>query len=144
MQTKNQIILILIGIISFLIVLLTPYGIDIDIGPGPVRLLAILWEYFALTVIRWFTVLIYIPYYIFRFITLYYIMRYIMGTTSKKKVIIISIISELIPLLLSIIGLIFPDPTGEPYINTVIPIPILLLYNLILVFLFSTKKLTNN
>ncbi|MFX0030918.1 MAG: hypothetical protein ACFE9N_05485 [Promethearchaeota archaeon] len=141
MLTKNKILLILIGIFSLLIILLTPYGIDIDIGPGPVRLLAIFWEFFALTVIRWFTVLIYVPYYFFRFITFYYVMRYIIGTVSKKKVIILSIISELIPLLFSILGLIFPDPSGEPYINTVISIPILLLYNLILVFVFSNRKL---
>ena len=142
MLTKNQFLLILIGIISLLVILLTPYGIDIDIGPSPIRLLAILWEYFALAVIRWFTVLRYVPYYFFRFITLYYVMKYIMGTVSKKKTIIMSIICELIPLLLSIIGLIFPDPTGEPYINTVISIPILLLYNLILIFAFSNRKLT--
>ncbi|MFX1386478.1 MAG: hypothetical protein ACFE9M_04610 [Promethearchaeota archaeon] len=143
MLSKNQDIFYIIGIMSLLVILLTPYGIDIDIGPGPIRLLAILWEYFALEVIRWFTVLIYVPYYFFRFITLYYVMRYIMGICSKKKVIIMSTICEFIPLTLSIIGLIFPDPTGEPYINTVIPIPILLLYNLLLIFVFSKRKLTS-
>jgi len=141
MTKKNKYLLILIGILSLIIILLTPYGLDIDIGPGPNRLLAILWEYFALADIRWFTVLIYIPYYFFRFITLYYLMRYIMGKNSKMKTIIISIVCEVIPLTLTIIGLLFPDPTGEPYINTVFPIPILLLYNLILIFMFSTRKL---
>ncbi|MFX0002145.1 MAG: hypothetical protein ACFE9C_03655 [Candidatus Hodarchaeota archaeon] len=141
MFSKNQNKLIIIGLISLLIVILTPYGFDLDIGPGPNRLLAILWEYFALVVIRWFTVLIYFPYYFFRFITLYYIIRYIMGKVTKKKAIIMSIICELIPLTFTIIGLIFPDPTGEPYINTVIPIPIFLLYNLILVFIYSNRKL---
>ena len=141
MTKKNKYLLILIGILSLIIILLTPYGLDIDIGPGPNRLLAILWEYFALADIRWFTVLIYIPYYFFRFITLYCLMRYIMGKNSKMKTIIISIVCEVIPLTLTIIGLLFPDPTGEPYINTVFPIPILLLYNLILIFMFSTRKL---
>ncbi|MFX1431408.1 MAG: hypothetical protein ACFFCY_14675 [Promethearchaeota archaeon] len=141
MFLKNQNKLIIIGIVSLIIVFLTPYGFDLDIGPGPYRLLAILWEYFALAVIRWFTVLLYVPYYFFRFITLYYIMRFIMGKVTKKKAIIMAIICEIIPLTLTIIGLIFPDPTGEPYINTVIPIPIFLLYNLILIFTFSNRKL---
>ncbi|MFX0022516.1 MAG: hypothetical protein ACFE9S_09315 [Candidatus Hermodarchaeota archaeon] len=144
MLSKDQYRLIFIGIISLVIVLLTPYGFDIDIGPGPNRLLAILWEYFALAVIRWFTVLIYFPYYFFRFITLYYLMSYIMGRVSKKKVMIMSIICEVIPLTLTIVGLLFPDPTGEPYLNTVIPIPILLLYNLILIFIFSNRNLKIN
>jgi len=67
-----------------------------------------------------------------------------MGVVSKKKVIILSIICELIPLTLAIIGLLFPDPTGEPYINTVIPIPIFLLYNLTLILIFLNRKLTIN
>lgn len=141
MLSKNQYKFYIIGIISLLVILLTPYGIDIDIGPGPVRLLAILWEYFALAVIRWFTVLIYFPFYIFRFITFYYVIKYILGTVSKKKVITMSIVSELIPLVFSIIGLIFPDPTGEPYINTVIPIPILLLYNFIIISIWNKANI---
>jgi len=71
MFSKTQNKLLFIVFISLVVIFLTPYGIDIDIGPGPVRLLAILWEYFALAVIRWFTVLIYFPFYIFRFITFY-------------------------------------------------------------------------
>ncbi|MFW9819551.1 MAG: hypothetical protein ACFFE5_08065 [Candidatus Thorarchaeota archaeon] len=141
MFSKNKNKLFIIGIITLLVVILTPYGFDLDIGPGPNRLLAILWEYFALAVIRWFTVFTYLPFYFFRFISLYYIIRYIMGTISKKKTIIISTLCEVIPLTFTIIGLIFPDPSGEPYINTVIPIPILLLYNLILIFIFSNRKL---
>jgi hypothetical protein len=85
MLSKNHYILLIIGIVSLIVIILTPYGIDIGIGPGPLRLLAILWEYFALQVVRWFTVLVYVPYYFFRFITLYYVIRYIMGTVTKKK-----------------------------------------------------------
>lgn len=141
MLTKNQYLLILFGILSLLVILLTPYGFHIDNGPGPNSLMAILWEYWDLDVFRWFTVLEYFPYYIFRFVALFYVMRYIMGTVSKKKAIMMSIVSELISLLISIPGALFLNSDGEGYIPVMISIPILLLYNLILIFSFSNIKL---
>lgn len=141
MLTKNQYLLILFGILSLLVILITPYGFHIDLGPGPNSLMAILWEYRDLDVFRWFTVLEYFPYYIFRFVALFYVMRYMMGTVSKKKAIMMSIVSELISLLISIPGVLFLNSDGENYIPITISIPILLLYNLILIFSFSNIKL---
>lgn len=142
MIVKNQYLLILIGIISLMIICLTPYGFHIDLGPGPNSIMAILWEYWDLDVLRWFTVLEYFPYYIFRFIAFFYLMRFLMGKVTKKKAIIMVIVSELIPLLISIPGVLYLSPDGENYIPIMISIPILLLYNLILIFIFSNKKLT--
>jgi hypothetical protein len=44
MLTIDKYFLTLIGFISFLVVLFTPYGFEIDIGPGHHRLLAIFWN----------------------------------------------------------------------------------------------------
>ena len=141
MMVKNKYIIILIGIISLLIVFLTPYGIDIDLGPGPNRLLAILWELWAFEVFRWFTVFEYFSIYIFRFIAAYYVIRYISGAASRKRAIIMSFVSDLVPLIVLITGVLILDPTGHNYLSIMIPIPILLLYNLSLIFIFSNKKL---
>ncbi len=141
MLVKNKYTIILIGIISLLIVFLTPYGFDIDLGPGPNRLLAILWEFWALEVFRWFTVLEYFPYYFLRFIVTYYMIKYIMGTVTRKKAIIMSVASDLIPLIILIPGVLILDPSGHNYLPIMIPIPILFLYNLSLVFIFSNEKL---
>ena len=143
MVTKNQYLLIFIGFLSLIIIFLTPYGFHIDLGPGPNSLMAILWEYRDLEVFRWFTVLEYFPYYIFRFITLYYIIKYITSVVSKKKAIMMAIVSELIPLLLSIPGALFLNSDGENYIPIMISIPILLIYNLIVIFTFSKINLNN-
>ena len=141
MLTKNQYLLIFIGFLSLIVILLTPYGFHIDLGPGPNSLFAILWEFEELEVFRWFTVLEYVPYYFFRFIALFYVMRYLMDAVSKKKAIMMSIVSELIPLLISIPGVLFLNSDGDNYIPIMISIPILLLYNLILIFSFSNIKL---
>ena len=143
MFTKNKYLLVLIGILSLVIILLTPYGFHIDLGPGPNSLMAILWEYWDLDVFRWFTVLEYVPYYLFRFVALFYIMRYLVDATTKKRAIIITIISEIIPLLISIPGILILDPSGHNYIPIMIAIPILLLNNLSLIFIYSKRKLKN-
>ena len=136
MPTKNQYLLIFIGFLSLIIIFLIPYCFEIDIGPGPNRFLAILWEYRGLDGFRWFTVFQYVPIYIFRFVALFYVMRYLMGIISKKKAIIMAVVSELIPLLISIPGVLFLNSDGDNYIPIMISIPILLLYNLILIFIF--------
>lgn len=140
MMAKNQYILFFIGFLSLIIVLLMPYGFHIDLGPGPNSLMAILWEYWALSIIRWFTVLEYILYYFFRFITIYYLIRYILDKASLKKTIIMGIINELIPLLISIPAVLILNQDGENYIPIVIPIPTLLVFHLSVVYTFYYLK----
>ncbi|MFX1380307.1 MAG: hypothetical protein ACFFA4_14560 [Promethearchaeota archaeon] len=140
MTSKNQFIFCFIGFISLIIVILTPYGFHIDLGPGPNSLMAILWEYWDLSILRWFTVLEFFPYYFFRFIAIYYLIRYIMDKVSIKKTIIMGVISELIPLLISIPGVLILDPSGHNYIPIMISIPILLVFNLITIYVFYSSK----
>jgi hypothetical protein len=143
MKSKNQFHLLFIGFISLVIVLLTPYGFHIDLGPGPNSLMAILWEYSDLSIIRWFTVLEYVPFYFFRFIAIYYLMRYIMDKISLKKTIIMGVISEIIPLLISIPAVLILHQDGENYIPIMISIPILLIFHLSVVSIFQSIKKDN-
>ncbi|MFX0007642.1 MAG: hypothetical protein ACFFAV_13050 [Candidatus Hermodarchaeota archaeon] len=140
MMAKNQYNLFFIGFLSLIIVLLAPYGFHIDLGPGPNNLMAILWEYWTLSIIRWFTVLEYVPYYFFRFITIYYLIRYILDKASLKKTIIMGIINELIPLIISIPAVLILNQDGENYIPIVIPIPTLLVFHLSVVYTFYYLK----
>ena len=141
MLSKNKYMLYTIGIISLIVIFLTPYCFEIDLGPGPNRFLAILWEYRGLDGFRWFTVFQYVPIYFFRFVALFYVMRYLKGIVSKKRATIMTIVSELIPLLFAIPGVLFLNSDGENYIPITISIPILLIYNLILIFTFSKINL---
>lgn len=143
MLAKNKYMLILIGIFSLLIIYLVPYCYEIDLGPGPNRFLAILWEYRGLDGFSWFTVFQYVPFYFFRFVALFYVMRYLMGFVSKKKALIMAIISELIPLLFAIPGVLILNSDGENYIPITISIPILLLYYSVLIFSFSNIRVNN-
>jgi hypothetical protein len=144
MTFKNQYLLFLVGSISLVVVLLTPYNFSIDLGPGPNSLMAILWEYRDLSIIRWFTVFEYFPLYFFRFIVIYYLIRYIMDKASIKKTVIMGIISELIPLLISIPGVLILSQDGENYLPISISIPILLIFHLSVVFFINSSKKEEN
>ncbi|MFW9939288.1 MAG: hypothetical protein ACFFD5_16725, partial [Candidatus Thorarchaeota archaeon] len=82
----------------------------------------------------------YVPYYFFRFITIYYLIRYILDKASLKKSMIMGIISELIPLLISIPAVLILNQDGENYIPIVIPIPILFVFHLSVVYTFYYLK----
>jgi len=141
---KKRIIIIICGILSIIIVFFAPYGYHIDLGPGPNNLMAIVWdisEYFGFQI---FESLEYFPYYIFRIVVFYEILRFFQEKISGKRLILMGIICELIPLLISIPGVIFLNSEGENYIPIMISIPILLIFDVILVQLFSSIKRIEN
>jgi hypothetical protein len=119
-----------------IIVFLVPYAYHIDNGPGPNMTMAILWDvsnYYGFQVLQ---SLQYFPYYILRIIVLYEIFRLFQEKVSRKKLIIIAIISELIPLILTIPGVLILNSEGEGYVPVMISIPMLLLFVAFLVTLF--------
>lgn len=74
-----------IRILSIIIVFFAPYGYHIDIGPGPDNLLAIVWdisEYFGFQILE---SLEYFPYYIFRIVVLYEIVRFFQEKISERS-----------------------------------------------------------
>ncbi|MEE9378635.1 MAG: hypothetical protein V3V33_11450 [Candidatus Lokiarchaeia archaeon] len=138
---KKRIIIIVLGILSIIIVFFAPYGYHIDIGPGLDNLMAIVWnisEYFGFQILE---SLEYVPYYFFRIVVLYEIFRFFQEKISRKRLVLMGIICELIPLLVSIPGVIFLNSEGENYIPIMISIPTLLIFDIILVQFFSSIKI---
>ncbi len=133
---RKQVVIIILGILSILIVCFAPYGYAIDNGPGPDLLLAFFWEFSERYGFHLFESLEYFPYYLMRIVVLYELLKFFQERASKKKVIIAGIICELIPLILSIPGALFLSPEGEGYIPIMISIPILLLFVVPSVVLF--------
>ncbi len=136
---KKQVVVIILGIFSILIVFFAPYGYHIDLGPGPNVLMAVFWDFSDYIGFQILASLEYFPYYLFRIVVLYELLRFFQEKASKKKVIIAAIVSELIPLIISIPGALFLNSEGENYIPIMISIPILLLFVLPSVMLFSFK-----
>ncbi len=134
-SSRIRILVVLIGII---IVFIFPYGYHIDLGPGPNGFMAILWELPEFQVLPEYpgimplTALDFFIYYLYRLVVLYAIWKYSLGEMDSKRLVRYGIISELIPVLISIPGMLILDPSGHNYIPIMVPIPFLLLYCLLL------------
>ena len=135
-KRKNLINLIII-IISILIVLLAPFGYRVDLGPGPNSIPAILWEYSTYYSFRYSVPLrYYAQFSIFRFVILYAIIRFLWEKLSRKWLIILGIIGELIPLILSIPASLILNSDGDNLLTIIISIPILLVFVVVVAFIY--------
>jgi len=134
---------VILEILFILIVLLAPYGYHIDLGPGPNGIFAILWDIQAYYGFQIFESLEYFPIYIFRFVVLYEVFRFFREKISKKRFLLFGFIAEMIPLLISIPGVLFLSPEGENYIPITISIPILLVFCIVVVYFWSFNKENN-
>ena len=138
---------ILIGILAILVVFFIPFGIHIDLGPGPNSLVSMIWETPlepAWYTIRYFSAFQYYFIFIFfRLIVFAEICLLLIGKFNKISFILAGIISELIPILISIPGFFIRNVDGDNLFTIIIPIPFLLIFDLILVQLAKNLKFNN-
>ena len=138
---------ILILIISILVIFFLPFGIHVDLGPGPNSLISMIWEIPyepAWYSIRYFSAFQY--YIFFCFFRLFFLLEVILLLTNKynrTRFILIGVISELIPLMLSIPALYILNSQGDNLLPIIFPIPFLLIFDILLVIFKSihSKKL---
>ena len=142
MTFKNQkFLLIFIGILSIIIVFVVPFGYHVDLGPGPDTLLAMIWEVPlepAMYIIRFFSAFQYrIEYCFFRFFFILEIILLYFGKFNRIRFILVGVISELIPLILSIPASFILNEQGDNLIPIIWPLPFLLIFDLILIYLVN-------
>lgn len=130
-------------VIAIIVVFIFPYGYHVDLGPGPNGLMAIAWEFPETYGLMILTALEYFIYYLYRLVVLQAIWKFSLGKMKPKRLMFHGLLSEFIPLLISIPGVLFLNSEGENYIPIMIPIPILLLYCALLVFYISNWKKTS-
>lgn len=134
---------ITIGILAILIVFLLPFGIHIDLGPGPNSIISMIWEiplspaWYSL---RFFSAFMY--YFEFCFFRLFFLLDVfllLIGKYNRTRFLAIGIISEVIPLALSIRGMSVLNSQGENIYPIIFPIPFLTVFDIILIL--SAKRL---
>lgn len=140
---NNKLLYILIGILSIIIVLFTPFGIHVDLGPGENSIIAMIWEIPigpGQYSIRFFSALQYnLEYCFFRFFFLLEIVLFYIGKFNKLRFILVGIISELIPLIISIPAMFILNSQRDNLIPIIWPIPILMIFDLSLVPLLKRE-----
>jgi hypothetical protein len=139
----KRIVSIIILILSILILFVLPFGIHLDLGPGPNTLISMVWEIpfdHAWYTIRFFSAFqYYFSYCFFRLFFLLEIILLIFNKYNRIRFILIGIISELIPLLLSIPALYILNSQGNNMFPIIFPIPILFTFDILLVLIFLKK-----
>jgi len=140
-------LLIIIGILTILIVFLLPFGIHIDLGPGPNSLVSMVWEIPfepAWYSIRYFSAFqYYLVYCFFRVFFVLDIFLLFIGKFNKKRFLLIGIISEIIPLMISIPSMFILNSQGENLIPIIFPLPFLMSFDLILILVANRLKFYN-
>jgi hypothetical protein len=132
----------IIVFIGILVVFVLPYGYHVDLGPGPNGLMAILWEFPEGYGIMLLSALEYFFYYLYRLVVLSAIWKFSLGKMKSRRLLFHGLISELIPVLISIPGVLILNSDGENYIPIMIPLPFLLLYCTALVVYISKRGKT--
>ncbi len=136
---------IIIIIFTILVVFFLPFGIHIDLGPGPNSIISMIWEVPinpAWYSIRFFSAFQY--YFQFCFFLLVFVLSIfllIIGKYNKKLFILSGAISELIPLSLSLPALFILNSQGENLFPIIFPIPLLMIFNLIILFVINRLNL---
>lgn len=130
----------MIILIAIIVVFILPYGYHVDNGPGPNGFMAITWELPQNRRIMLFSALEYFIYYLYRLVVLYAIWRFSLGKMKSKRVIFHSLIAEFIPILFNIPAALFLSPEGEGYIPIMIPLPFLLVYVILLIFIIGKRN----
>ena len=137
MLKRKSLISLFIIIITILIVLLAPFGYHIDLGPGTNSITAMLWEFSTYYSFRYLVALRYYPqFYFFRIVILYAIIRFLREKLSRKWLIILGIIGELIPIILSIPASLILNADGDNLAPIIVSIPLLLVYVIVVAFIY--------
>ncbi len=144
-MSNQRLKIIIVGILSILVVFIIPFGYQMDLGPGPNSILSMVWEV-PLTPawysIRFFSAFQYhFMYCFFRIFFLIEVILFFKGKFNEIRFISVGVISELIPLIISIPATFILNSHGDNLIVIIWPIPFLLIFDIILVQLIKREKL---
>jgi len=141
------------GIVVTGLAFLLPFGYGLDLGPGPDNVRALAWEYIdapwfsGFRIVSVGTFLSSLLYTLPRLILPYQVVRYYLGKTTRKPVIVTGVAGELFPPLVSavrIVGWLLgwtqpPPPVADHWFPIYVPIPLLLILVVGLVFCLPSR-----
>jgi hypothetical protein len=140
--SERSLVFSIIVAIMIILALVLPFAYRIDIGPGPDSIRAMTWDYIEsswYSGFRLWNPLDTLPYTILRLVFAIYLARSCLGTTTARKTLLIGILAELQPIIVSAILVYFIDWPGDPLVPLYIPLPIMLIFGIILILIFKRR-----
>ncbi|MFX1417023.1 MAG: hypothetical protein ACFFC0_09430 [Promethearchaeota archaeon] len=131
--------------IMLVVVLVIPFAYRIDIGPGPDSIRAMTWDYIEASWysgFRFWNPFDVLPYTLLRLIFAVMLTRAYLGRTTAKKTLLVGILAELQPFLVSapLVFLVDWPGGGDPWVPLYVPLPFMLALGVILLLIFKYKK----
>ncbi len=128
--------------VMIILALVLPFAYRIDIGPGPDSIRAMTWDYIEsswYSGFRLWNPLDTLPFTILRLVFAFYLARLCVGSTTTKNTILIGILAELQPIIVSAPLVYFIEWSGDPLVPLYIPLPIMFILGIILILIFKVK-----
>ena len=128
--------------VMIILALILPFAYRIDTGPGPDSIRAMTWDYIEsswYTGFRLWNPLDTLPYTILRLVFAVYLARLWFGMTTARRTILIGVLAELQPLIVSAPLVYLIDWSGDSLVPLYIPIPIMFIIGIVFAFLFRLK-----
>ena len=128
----------IIATVLIILALVLPFAYRVDTGPGPDSIQAMTWDYIKsswYTGFRFWNLLDTIPYTLLRFVFAVYLARLWFGRTSTHNTIIIGILAELQPLLVSAPLVYLIDWPGDSLVPLYLPLPIMFFIGVVIIVL---------
>ncbi|MFX0056095.1 MAG: hypothetical protein ACFFAD_14300 [Candidatus Hermodarchaeota archaeon] len=144
-QSENNMHFAFAAAVMLAFSVLLPFAYRVDLGPGPDSIRAIIWDYIESSWYSGFRIwnpLDTLPYTLLRLIFAVMLARLYAGKTSPRRTLLVGILAEIQPVLVSapLVFLVDWPGDGDPLVPLYIPIPIMLAFGILLLLWFRYKR----
>ncbi|MHA2020317.1 MAG: hypothetical protein ACW96N_01260 [Candidatus Thorarchaeota archaeon] len=144
-QSENNRRFAFVAAVMLAIAIVLPFAYRVDVGPGPDSIRAMIWDYIESSWYSGFRIwnpLNTLPFTLLRLIFAIMLARLYVGKTSPKRTLLVGILAEIQPVLLSapLVFLVEWPGDGDPWVPLYIPLPIMLVFGVVLLLWFKYKQ----
>ncbi|MHA1924921.1 MAG: hypothetical protein ACXABV_14395 [Candidatus Thorarchaeota archaeon] len=142
-QSENNTRFAFVAVVMLVIALVLPFAYRVDVGPGPDSIRAMIWDYIESSWYSGFRIwnpLDTLSYTLLRLIFAIMLARLYTGKTSSKRTLLVGIMAEIQPVLVSAPLVFLIDWPGDPLVPLYIPFPIMLIFGVALLLWFKYKQ----
>ncbi|MHA2209942.1 MAG: hypothetical protein ACXABV_12300 [Candidatus Thorarchaeota archaeon] len=132
-----------VAAVMMAIALVLPFAYRVDVGPGPDSIRAMIWDYIESSWYSGFRIwnpLDTLPYTLLRLIFAIMLARLYAGKTSPQRTLMVGVLAEIQPVLVSAPLVFLVDWPGDPWVPLYIPLPIMLMFGVALLLWFKYKQ----
>ena len=141
--SERRLSFLIMAVVMIILALVLPFAFRIDIGPGPNSIRAMTWDYIEsswYSGFRLWNPLDTLGYTLLRLVFAFYIARVCLGYTTSRRTILIGLIAEMQPIIVSAPLVYLIDWSGDSFVPLYIPLPIMFILGIALILIFKRRN----